>query len=147
MVAAKFWMERRVLATGLLVSWLAKAFVELGANVVTIVRDLRQSSGFLQSGVYRNVSIVNGELEDFRVIERAIDEHAVNTVFHLGAQATVGVARRSPLATFEANIRGTYNLLEACRLHSRLINAVVVASSDKAYGESLTLKLAVRCLT
>jgi CDP-glucose 4,6-dehydratase len=77
MVAAKFWMERRVLATGLLVSWLAKALVELGANVVTIVRDLRQSSGFLQSGDYRNVSIVNGELEDFRVIERAINEHEV----------------------------------------------------------------------
>lgn len=80
MVAANFWMERRVLATGatgLLGSWLAKAVVELGANVVTIVRDLRQSSEFLQSGVYRKVSIVNGELEDFRVIERADNEHEV----------------------------------------------------------------------
>jgi CDP-glucose 4,6-dehydratase len=78
-------------------------------------------------------------LEDFFTLERAINEYEIDTVFHLAAQPIVSVAHRFPLQTFEANIRGTYNLLEACRIHSRLIRQVVIASSDKAYGEQATL--------
>jgi CDP-glucose 4,6-dehydratase len=79
--------------------------------------------------------VVNGRLEDFRTLERALLAYECDTVIHLGAQAIVSVASRSPLPTFETNIRGTWNLLEACRLHSDSVKRVVVASSDKAYGE------------
>ena len=78
---------------------------------------------------------MNGALEDYTVLERALSRHEPDTVFHLGAQTVVGAAYRSPLSTFEANIRGTYNLLEACRIHQGVVHRVVVASSDKAYGE------------
>ena len=62
--------------------------------------------------------------------------HETDTVVHLGAQTIVGVAHRAPLGTWEANVRGTYNLLEVCRRHADLVERVVVASSDKAYGEA-----------
>ena len=75
-------------------------------------------------------------MENFASVERAINEHEIDTVFHLGAQTIVGTALRSPLSTFESNIRGSYNLLEACRRHSSLVKRIVVASSDKAYGSS-----------
>jgi CDP-glucose 4,6-dehydratase len=77
---------------------------------------------------------VRGDLEDLTTVIRAINEYEVDTVFHLGAQTIVGTASRSPLSTFESNVRGTWNLLEACRICPRLIQRVIVASSDKAYG-------------
>jgi CDP-glucose 4,6-dehydratase len=88
----------------------------------------------LRSGNINQIGIVNGRLEDYDTLERAINENDIEAVFHLGAQPIVGIAQRSPLPTFEANIRGTYNLLEACRVHADLVKRVVVASSDKAYG-------------
>jgi CDP-glucose 4,6-dehydratase len=84
-------------------------------------------------------TVVNGRLEDYATLERAINEHEVDTVFHLGAQPIVTTALRNPLPTFEANVRGTYNLLEACRVHRSLVGRVVVASSDKAYGDAIKL--------
>ncbi|MGI8710737.1 MAG: GDP-mannose 4,6-dehydratase, partial [Acidimicrobiales bacterium] len=79
-------------------------------------------------------AVISGELENFWTLERAINRHEIDTVFHLGAQPIVDMAHRFPLQTFEANIRGTYNLLEVCRIHRQLVNRVVIASSDKAYG-------------
>ena len=122
-------------ATGFVGSWLTKELVRLGAHVVVLVRDLDHQSELVRSGAIRRVTVVNGCLEDFAALERAVNEHEVDTVFHLAAQAIVGAALRNPLPTFEANVRGTYNLLEACRVHQKLIKAVVVASSDKAYGD------------
>lgn len=132
------WNGRRVLvtgATGLIGSWLVKELLRAGATVVALVRDADPQSELLRSGDILRVSVVNGALQDFDVLERAITQHDIDHVFHLGAQTQVMVARRSPLETFESNIRGTYNLLEACRRHPDLVRAVVVASSDKAYGE------------
>ena len=83
--------------------------------------------------------MVNGSLEDFWTVERAVNEHDIEVVIHLGAQAIVGSALRSPLPTFETNIRGTYNILEAARMHAGRVKSIVVASSDKAYGEHDTL--------
>ena len=81
-----------------------------------------------------HVRTVRGELEDHLLLLRALNEYEIDTVFHLGAQTIVGTAARSALSTFEANIRGTWNLLEACKACSRFVQRVVVASSDKAYG-------------
>src|SRR5271157_5264447 len=122
-------------ATGIVGSWVTKDLVAQSAYVVALVRDSDPQSELFRSGAIKHVHVVNGALEDFHAVERAIVDHEIDTVIHLGAQAIVSVARRSPLATFEANIRGTWNLLEACRLHPDLVKRVVVASSDKAYGE------------
>lgn len=134
-----FWINRNVFitgATGFLGYWLAKALVPEKANVVTLVRDADPQSSFFKSGLHKKTRIVQGALEDYASLERAINEHEIDTVFHLGAQTIVGTALRSPLSTFEANIRGTYHLLEACRQHKNLVKRIVVASSDKAYGSS-----------
>jgi CDP-glucose 4,6-dehydratase len=141
MAMAFRWAERSVLvtgATGLLGSWLAADLHRKGAEVVTIMRDVVPNSNFFMLGLDKKVSVARGELESYRDIERALNEYEVEAVFHAGAQTIVGTANRSPLATFEANVRGTWNLLEACR-HSKLVRRIVVASSDKAYGESMRL--------
>jgi CDP-glucose 4,6-dehydratase len=132
-----FWRGRRVFvtgATGIVGSWLVKDLLALGASVVALVRHDDPQSELFRSGDIHRVSVVTGCLEDFWTLEQAISGHEAQTVFHLGAQTIVGTAYRSPLPTMEANIRGTYNLLEACRLHRTLVQQVVVASSDKAYG-------------
>ncbi len=137
-----FWKGRPVLvtgATGLIGSWLVKELLGRDAKVVALVLDADPQSELLRSRDIEACNVVNGSLADFSAVERAINLHDVDTVFHLGAQTLVGVAHRFPLATFESNIRGTYNLLENCRLHAGLVNRVVVASSDKAYGEKQDL--------
>lgn len=132
-----FWEGRDVFvtgATGLLGSWLVEELVERGANCTCLVRDWVPDSKLVASGALHSATLVRGELEDHRLLLRALNEYEVDTVFHLGAQTIVGTARRSALSTFESNVRGTWNLLEACRACEELVERVVVASSDKAYG-------------
>lgn len=138
-MSSDFWSGRRVFvtgATGIVGSWLVKELLEKGANVVALIRDADPQSELYRSGDIHKISVVNGSLEDFSTLKRSINEQEIETVFHLGAQTIVGAAYRDPFHTFEVNIRGTYNLLEACRLHPDLVKRIVVASSDKAYGDS-----------
>ena len=131
-----FWRDRNVFVTGctgLLGSWLTEALVEAGANVVGLVRDSVPRSRLVQAGTMQRINVVAGEVEDYRLIERTLNEYQVETVFHLAAQTIVRNANENPLSTFEANIRGTWHLLEASRRTS-WVKQVVVASSDKAYG-------------
>ncbi len=135
----RYWRDKHVFvtgATGIVGSWLTEALVEQGAYVVALVHDWDPQSDLIRTGIISRLNVVTGALEDYETLERAINEHEVDTVFHLGAQPIVSVANRSPLPTFETNIRGSYNLLEACRVRSDVVKRVVVASSDKAYGES-----------
>ncbi|BCT27038.1 sugar dehydratase/epimerase yfnG [Bacillus amyloliquefaciens EGD-AQ14] len=115
-----------------------KELIDQGANVTGLVRDTVPKSNLYQGEQVKQMNIVEGALEDLDVIERALGEYEIDTVFHLAAQAIVGVANRNPISTFEANILGTWNILEACRRHP-LIKRVIVASSDKAYGDQPTL--------
>lgn len=134
--ANNFWRQRPVLVTGctgLLGSWLTRALVERGASVVGLVRDWVPESELFRSGTLGRINVVRGDLRDQATLERALGEHEIDTVFHLGAQTIVGIANRNPVSTFEANIQGTWALLEACR-RSPLVKQVLVASSDKAYG-------------
>lgn len=136
-IGSHFWKDRSVFvtgATGIVGSWLVRGLLEDGALVVALVRDADPQSELYRSGDISRISVASGCLEDFKTLERTVNEHEVETVFHLAAQPLVGVAHRYPLHTFESNIRGSYNLLEACRVHSRFVRRVVVASSDKAYG-------------
>lgn len=133
----KGWEGKKVLitgATGLVGSWLVKALLRKKSIIVALVRDIDYQTEFYRSGDYLQTNIVNGSLENFSTIERAINEYEVDTVFHLGAQTIVGAAYREPLQTFESNIRGTYHILEACRRHRDFVKEIVIASSDKAYG-------------
>jgi CDP-glucose 4,6-dehydratase len=134
-----FWFGRKVLvtgATGLVGSWLVKKLNESGADVIVFARDFSPQSELVLSGAFKEIQRIHGDLTCFRTIERAVTESECEIILHLGAQAIVSTGKRSPLLTFEANIRGTYNLLEAARVHRDYVNAVVVASSDKAYGKS-----------
>jgi CDP-glucose 4,6-dehydratase len=141
MAAGKaFWSKRSVFVTGasgLLGAWLVKALVESGADVVALVRDGAPSSMLFRDGWVDRIAIVRGDIQDAQVLRRALGEYAVDTVFHLAAQAIVGVAKLDPVSTLEANVRGTWNVLEAARqVQAR---QVVVASSDKAYGAATAL--------
>lgn len=117
---------------------MVKELIDQGANVTGLVRDTVLKSNLYQGEQVKQMNIVQGALEDLDVIERALGEYEIDTVFHLAAQAIVGVANRNPISTFEANILGTWNILEACRRHP-LIKRVIVASSDKAYGDQPAL--------
>ena len=135
-MTAGYWRNKNVFitgASGFLGSWLTKSLVDAGAQVTALVRDSIPQSNLNRSGYIQKVNVVHGALEDYTTLERTLGEYEINTVFHLGAQAIVEIANRNPLYTFETNIRGTWNLLEAAR-RSPLVRKIVTASSDKAYG-------------
>jgi CDP-glucose 4,6-dehydratase len=118
---------------GFVGSWLAERLLEEGARVVVPRRDAEPESRFSRDGIEERCTVALCDLADHDSLVRVLNEHEVRAVFHLAAQTIVATANRSPLSTFEANVRGTYNLLEACReLDS--VERLVVASSDKAYG-------------
>ena len=137
-----FWRDRNVFvtgATGLLGSWLVEALLDREANLICLVRDKVPASRLVGEGLIDRVTVVPGDLVDYETVLRALNEYEVNTVFHLGAQTIVGTAARSALSTFESNVKGTWVLLEACRTTASLVERVVIASSDKAYGQHDTL--------
>jgi len=136
-VTPGFWTDRSVLitgATGLVGSWLTPRLVEARADVVCLVRDWVPQSELVRSRTIEQVKVVRGDVRDRDFLERILGEHEIEAVIHLAAQTIVGIANRNPISTFESNIQGTWNLLEACR-HSPLVKSIVVASSDKAYGD------------
>ena len=122
-------------ATGMVGSELVKQLLARGDEVVALVRDADPQSELLRSGDVHQIAVVSGALEDVVTLERALVQHGPDVVFHLGAQTQVGAAVRQPLDNFEANVRGTWTLLEACRRQKDLLTAIVLASSDKVYGE------------
>lgn len=141
LVKHDFWRDRPVFvtgATGLVGSWLVKRLLEAGADVVCLVRDWTPQSELTRSGLIHKVRTVQGDVCDQALMERALGEYEVDTVVHLAAQTIVGIANRNPISTFEANIAGTWRLLEACRRSPR-VKQIVMASSDKAYGDCLQL--------
>jgi CDP-glucose 4,6-dehydratase len=135
-LSRSFWRDRPVLVTGctgILGSWLTASLVERGADVIGLVRDWVPQSQLVLSGTYERIKIVRGDVTDYALLERTLAEYEVETVFHLAAQTIVPIANRSPLSTFETNIKGTWLLLEAVR-RVGTVKRMLVASSDKAYG-------------
>lgn len=124
-------------ASGVLGAALVRKLLDRGDHVVLLVRDEVRRSALSTDGLLASCDVVRGDLLEPGLLDRAIGEHEIDSVFHLAAQTIVGIARRSPVSTFEANIRGTWLLLEACRTHQ--VQRVVVAASDKAYGPSEVL--------
>lgn len=136
-----FWRDRNVFVTGctgLLGSWLTGFLVERKANVIGLIRDSVPRSNLRGRQLDEMINVVRGDVENYPLMERILNEYEIDTVFHLAAQTIVTIANRNPLSTFEANIKGTWNILEACR-KSPTVTRIVVASSDKAYGDQLQL--------
>lgn len=132
-----FWLDRSTLvtgATGLVGGWLSGRLVERGADVVCLVRDWVPQSELARSGMIERTKVVRGDVRDQWLLERVLGEYEVDTVIHLAAQTIVPIANRNPISTFETNVGGTWALLEACR-RSPAVKQIVVASSDKAYGD------------
>jgi CDP-glucose 4,6-dehydratase len=138
---SKFWIDRPTLitgATGLVGSWLVKRLIDSKADVVCLMRDWIPQSELVRSNSLEQVKVVRGDVRDQPLLERALTEHEIDTVIHLAAQTIVPVAGRNPVSTFETNVAGTWTLLEACR-RSPTVKQIVLASSDKAYGEQTKL--------
>jgi CDP-glucose 4,6-dehydratase len=136
-VTTSFWADRPTLltgATGLVGAWTLRRLVEAGADVVCLVRDWVPGSEAVRSGLLEGAMVARGDVRDRDVIERVLGEYEVDTVLHLAAQTIVGIANRNPVSTFETNVAGTWAVMEACRRSPR-VEQVVLASSDKAYGE------------
>lgn len=131
------WRHKNVLitgATGLLGSWLIEELTELKANVVALIRDYVPFSRAYRDQLKNRISAAYGSLENSNVVERVLNEYEIEVVFHLAAQTIVTIANNNPLSTFESNIKGTWTLLEACR-RNRKVKKIIIASSDKAYGD------------
>jgi CDP-glucose 4,6-dehydratase len=137
MTPSPFWLDRPVLvtgATGLVGGALVRRLLEARASVVCLIRDWVPHCELVRSGDIHHVTCVRGDICDQATLERVIGEYETRSVFHLAAQTIVGIANRNPVSTFESNIAGTWRLLEACR-RSPSVKEIVVASSDKAYGD------------
>ena len=136
MIDKNFWRGRSVLVTGctgVLGSWLTAKLVELGADVVGLIRDSIPNSQLVRSGTINKIKVVHGSITDDYVVNRIFPEYEIQTCFHLAALTVVGVANRVPVPAFEANIRGTWVMLEAARQWGK-VEEFLFASSDKAYG-------------
>lgn len=136
-----FWLDRPTFitgATGLVGGWLTRRLVERGAEVVCLVRDWVPQSELARTGLIERVKVVRGDVQSQELLERVLGEYEIDTVIHLAAQTIVPIANRNPVSTFETNIGGTWSLMEACR-RSPLVKQIVLASSDKAYGDHETL--------
>ena len=136
--ATSFWRDRPVFVTGgtgLVGGWLVRRLRRRWARMSSAwCATGCRSRELVRAGLIERVKVVRGDVCDQALLERALGEYEIDTVFHLAAQTIVGIANRNPISTFETNIQGTWALLEACR-RSPPVKQIVVASSDKAYGD------------
>ncbi|MBI2426858.1 MAG: GDP-mannose 4,6-dehydratase [Candidatus Kerfeldbacteria bacterium] len=135
------WKKKNVFitgASGFLGSHLSEALASHGANVIGLIRDDVPNAYFVQQGIDQKITTIHGDVRDGYLMERVLNEYEIHMCFHVAAQPLVGTANRSPRSTFESNMTGTWNVLEAARLtlSHTMLEGVVVASSDKAYGDS-----------
>jgi CDP-glucose 4,6-dehydratase len=140
-MVSDFWRDRPTLvtgATGLVGGWLVRRLIDAGADVICLVRDWVPQSELVRGNLVDKVKVVRGDVIDQPTLERALGEYEIDTLIHLAAQTIVTIANRNPASTFESNIRGTWTLLEACR-RSPVVKQIVLASSDKAYGDQEAL--------
>jgi len=134
---SNFWHGKNVLITGIngfIGGNLCKALLDKGANIFGLIRNHSKNTFLFYENLSNNIVLIEGELIDKELLCRIISEEQINVIFHLAAQVEVGIGMLNPYLTFETNVRGTYTLLESIRLYKENIEAVVIASSDKAYG-------------
>jgi CDP-glucose 4,6-dehydratase len=125
-------------AQGFVGGWMAQRLLDAGARVVVPQRDIPSDTRFRTEGIEERCDLVMADITDYDEVLRILNEFEVTAVFHFAAQTIVGKANRAPLSTWDSNVRGTYTLLEACRAAVTVaapLERIVVASSDKAYGD------------
>jgi len=132
-----FWQDRPTFVTGgtgLLGGWLVQQLLDLGADVVCLVRDWVPQSELVRARLVEQIRVVRGDVRDQALLERILGEYEIDTIFHLAAQTIVSIANRNPISTFGTNVQSIWMLLEACR-RTLTVKQIVLASSDKAYGD------------
>lgn len=137
-----FWKDRNVLVTGctgFLGRYLVNELTKSGVNVTGLIRGKGLNSSSFHEDLCSNINYVHGTLADLPMIQEALEKYEIDTVFHLAAQSIVGTANQNPVHTFETNIRGTWNLLEACRHHP--VKRIIITSSEKSYGHHTQVPL------
>jgi CDP-glucose 4,6-dehydratase len=120
---------------GLIGSYVVRDLLEKKHNVTVLYLGEIKNSILTQEDLCDKVNLISGDIVDYKTVERVINYYEIDFVIHLAAQTIVKHALNSPMDTFETNIKGTWNVLEACRQHSKNIKGIIIASSDKAYGE------------
>ncbi len=133
-----FWNNKKILITGIngfIGGNLCKKLISYGANVTGLIRNKNQKTLLFAEKLEKKVNLIQGNLENKNILRRILLEQNIEICFHLAAQVEVGIAERDPFVTWETNVRGTYSLMEAIREQRKKIKAIVIASSDKAYGD------------
>lgn len=131
-----FWKDKNVLITGIngfVASSLAKRLVDEGATVIGMLKDISSFSNLAELGIEDKVNVTFGDIADYQTVRTAVNKNEVDVCFHLAAVSTVRICSRDPMVAFETNVKGTWNVLEACRT-SKTVRSIVVASTDKCYG-------------
>ena len=134
----KFWQNKNVLITGIngfIGSNLAKYLLKNNAKIYGLIRKIDKNTLLFYEKLDKKINLFYGDVTDIQLIKRIINEEDINHIFHLAAQVEVGIAMKYPFSTFESNVRGTYSILDAARTSTSKINSIIVASSDKSYGE------------
>ena len=136
-----YWKDRKVLITGyegFLGSNLTRRLVASGAVITGLDIKVNRRETLLTNDDYKKISVIKGSVADYHLVKDTIRQRKIEYVFHLAAEALVGRCLKDPLRGFSTNTCGTWNILEACRDYGR-VRAIIVASSDKAYGSAKKL--------
>lgn len=139
-----FWKNKAIFITGIngfIGSNLAKFLLKKNAKIFGLIRKIDKKTLLFYEKLDNHIKLFQGDVTDIRLIKRIINEENIKHIFHLAAQVEVGIAMKYPLSTFESNIKGTYTVLEAARTSSSKIKSIIIASSDKSYGEYPPSKL------
>ena len=140
----KFWKNKTIFITGItgfVGSNLAKNFVKNGANVIGLTQSQKIDSLFFYEKIDKKVNLIFGSIIDKELLNKIFKKYKIEICFHLAAQVEVGSAITNPFNTWETNVKGTYTLLETIRENKKNIKSIVVASTDKVYGNYPMSKL------
>ena len=134
---SSFWQHRNIFITdcfSFIGSWLTELLLQEEAHIVGLLRDIVPQASLFRLKLNEKITVTEGTVDDYLLLERALNKYEIDTVFHLAAQTIVGAGHRSTLPIFESNIQGTWNVLEACRRNRSLVKRILIAPSVNAYG-------------
>ncbi len=137
-----FWSSKTVLVTGgtgFIGSWLVKKLIDLGAEVLVLANRIHPQSVFATENLSSKVKYIEGLIENIEILTNIVQSNKIDIVYHLAAQSDLSSGKKNPYQTFEVNVRGTYNLLEAVKNYGKCVNGIIIASSESVYGNQESL--------
>ena len=132
-----FWRNKNVFITGVggfVGSNLTKDLLKNEARIIGLTKNKNIDSLLYYEGLEKKIKLIIGEITNKDLLKNILLKYKIDICFHLAAQVEVGLARKYPYQTWETNVRGTYTLLETLRENKKKIKSIIIASSDKAYG-------------